>query len=230
MKIVAICQARLASTRLPGKMLLPLAGAPLLQRVLERVQRATRLDEIVLAVPHHDALTFLPLARTRAHLFPYHGEESDLVGRYLAAATAFGADLIVRIPCDNPCIDPSYIDQAIDGWFSEMSPFITNTTASCGGQWIDGIGAEVFSFNRLQWLDHVTRQRDPSLREHLHRFFCAYLPQADLRLDINTQDDYDFIAGIYDALYSTHPHFTPEDILSYLTTKEVSHAAQERVQ
>jgi spore coat polysaccharide biosynthesis protein SpsF len=128
MKVVAILQARMSSTRLPGKMLLPLAGAPLVQRVIERVRLATRIHDVVLAVPSRDAVAFAPLASRRAWLHPDPGDEADLVGRYLRAAMVHDVDVIVRIPCDNPCLDPCYIDAAIEEYLTYPFVYYSNTT------------------------------------------------------------------------------------------------------
>ena len=238
MKIVAICQARMASTRLPGKMLLPLAGAPLVQRVLERVSRCKTLTHTVLAFPECDAATFWPIVRTNTQWsgYSHHGDEADLVGRYLAAAELYSADLIVRVPCDNPCIEPAYIDDAIEAYLSRGVMFYSNTMVlyPYGPVCVDGVGAEVFSMSRLKWLDQITNG-NAELREHPHKYFynhvdlggggvvikCGNVTDGILRLDVNTQSDYEFIADIYDHCYPTNPHFTIKDILAYLETKTV---------
>lgn len=227
MKVVAILQARMNSTRLPGKMLLPLAGAPLVQRVIERAHRANRINEVVLAFPVNDYESFRYVQQTDCALYPYPGDENDLVGRYLGAALAYGADVIVRIPCDNPCLDPFYIDAAIEEYLTYPFVYYSNTTdvAEVGSKMrmVDGIGAEVVSISRLKWLDGIT-QGQPELREHPHRYFeqCGLLqlPRADLRLDVNTQADYDFIKNLYNAIYPTNPTFTITDVLAYLDTKK----------
>lgn len=215
MKTVAILQARLNSTRLPNKVLLPLAGKSMLRNIVERVQRASSLHQVVIAIPSDDWGPINALALP-CPLY-WHDDEQDLVGRYVAAAEAFNADVIVRIPCDNPCIDPAYIDEAVLAY--QRFPFIyySNTTAMVGDVAIDGVGAEVLSRSRLHWLDQRTQGR-PDWREHPHRYFesCGLLslPQAALRLDVNTQADYDRIKTIYD--HFGHNRFTADDVLQYV--------------
>ncbi len=235
MRTVAILQARMNSTRLPGKMLLPLLDKPMVRHVIERVRRATKLDFVVLAYPLLDNPSFAPVLKSFTDTpgvplgsWAHQGDEADLIERHLRAAEAYSADVIVRIPCDNPCVDPQYIDAAVEHWFSDLSPFITNTTAGCEGLWIDGIGAEVFSYNRLQWLDRFAQGRNPELREHIHKAFCAYLTQAQFRLDVNTQEDYERIRDIYE--YFGHNQFPTHDVVHYLTTKEDSHESIQREQ
>ena len=234
MKIVAICQARMASTRLPGKMLLPLAGAPLVQRVLERVRQSTKVHTVVLACPLSDYGTFQPIVSAMQHtagalLSCYAGphDDADLIARYYGAGCAYDADLIVRVPCDNPCVEPLCIDNAVHRYLDSPTVFYTNTTARVPPDiWVDGLGAEVFSLSRLKWLDRVTRN-NAEWREHPHKYFYDMHTfehrerEADLRLDVNTQADYEFIADIYDHCYPTNPHFTIQDILAYLETKTV---------
>lgn len=232
MRVVAILQARLHSTRLPGKMLLPLLDKPLVQHVIERTQRATKIDDLVLAVPARDAAEFAVIANGRAWLYSYPLDEADLVGRYLSAAQDFDADLIVRVPCDNPCVDPVYIDQAVTAWFENEVSFYSNTTAPVAndtGAWVyvDGIGAEVLSLSRLKWLDLKTRGT-ASYREHPHTALLYEHHQADLRLDVNTMEDYLFIKGIF--AHFGHNHFTSAEVVAYLITQEVPDAAQIRLQ
>lgn len=223
MKVVAILQARMNSTRLPGKMLLPLCGAPLVQRVIERVQRAKKIDEVVLAVPHGD-WPLIDLAIDLCKVMNPIVYEEDLVGRYLAAAVFHQADIIVRIPCDNPCVQPEYIDAAVTRYMEGAYTFLTNTTAYVQNVFVDGLGCEVLSVSRLKWLDAATAG-NPVWREHPHQWFYDKLVcdevEADIRLDVNTLEDYLFIKNMYDVLYPTHPNFTIQDILAYLETKKV---------
>jgi len=220
MKVVAIIQARMGSTRLPGKIMLPLADRPLIEQLYSRVKRAVSVSRVILAIPTgtwnemRDA--YIPFG----DFFLFDGDEHDLVARHLACAERYQADVIVRIPGDNPCVDPAYIDRAVTQWFEDLSPFVTNTTAGHAGLWIDGIGAEVFSVSRLRWLDRATAHHtDRSLREHPHKYFCASLPAADIRLDVNTQADYEFISDIYN--HFGHNRFTTADVVAYLETKKV---------
>ncbi len=228
MRTVAIIQARMNSTRLPGKMLLPLADAPLIHQVLARTRRATRLDGVVLAYPLADHAAFAPLLKwfrditgvaLGSYASPHH--ENDLIARYLGAAQAYGADIIVRIPGDNPCLEPTYIDEAVRLYTEYPFVYYSNTTAMAGHEWVDGIGCEVVSRSRLQWLDQKT-EGDHAVREHPHRYFeqrgLLDLPKASVRLDVNTQEDYLYVKDIYDHFGHNQFHIT--EVLQYLTTKE----------
>jgi spore coat polysaccharide biosynthesis protein SpsF (cytidylyltransferase family) len=218
MKVVAILQQRMGSKRLPGKALLPLAGKPMTENIIERVKRAKRLDHVVLAVPPQDenAFAWMP-CRVHAPLV----DENDLVARYLTVAERCHADIVVRVPCDNPCIQSEFIDQAVEAYLTCDVTFYSNTTAKVGKMYVDGVGAEVFSVSRLKILDYETRNRecyrDAIYREHPHRYFNYILPKADIRLDVNTQEDYDFINGIYEMF--GHNNFHVNDVVAYLESK-----------
>jgi spore coat polysaccharide biosynthesis protein SpsF (cytidylyltransferase family) len=240
-RIVAILQARLGSTRLPGKVLLPLAGKPMLQNIIERVQRATTIDAVVVTYPLGDGAALVPIldacrqrnaegyATKQVFGSQWWDDPNDLVGRYLQAAITHNADLVVRIPCDNPCVDPEYLDDAVRTYLRDPFIYYSNTTAYVDDVAVDGVGAEVFSVSRLKWLDQRVGDR-ADWREHPHRYFesCGLLslPTAPLRLDVNTQQEYECIAEIY--AHFGHNHFTSADILTYLATKEAPHEKRER--
>src|SRR5689334_21197696 len=218
MRIVAILQARTGSTRLPNKVLMPLAGKTMLQNIIERVQRSKLVQKVVVTCPLADEQVFYPIIDACRHrdenggvtnylyLDQWHDDPNDLVGRYLQAANIHNADLIVRIPCDNPCVDPLYIDLAIKQYLGWPQVYVSTMYFRLKDRvYLDGVGAEVVSFNRLQWLDQATTG-DKFLREHPHKLFqdqhlidgweqyarCANYDET-IRLDVNTQEDYEFI-------------------------------------
>src|SRR5215472_1108757 len=218
MRVVGIIQARMGSMRLPGKSLLPLGGMPMLYGICNRVLRSLMLDAVMIACPRQDADHF---ADAPVEVYAPVVGEDNLISRYLNTARLFGASLIVRICADNPCVDPLYIDQAIQSYLNGCYPFYTNTTAlTMNYVAVDGIGCEVFSYNRLQWLDRIT-QGKPQYREHPHQWFfdnrIVSLPPADLRLDVNTQADYDFMQDVFAHVPA---NFTTDDVVRYLGIKK----------
>lgn len=117
----AIIQARLTSSRLPGKVLLDIAGEPMLVRVVERARRAKTLNRIVVATtidPSDDVIEALCIERSYAY---YRGSQQDVLDRYYQAARAFGAEVIVRITADCPLIDPDVIDETVNAFYGEPS-------------------------------------------------------------------------------------------------------------
>ena len=146
-KVVAIIQARMGSTRLPGKSLMPLAGKPLVYRVLERIIPSKNIDQIVLAIPNTTENQILSEIAHELGVSVFAGSEDDLVDRYYQAAEKFDARFVLRIPADNPTPQGSEIDRIIDHHLSLNRPgFSSNLAEIYGSRYPDGIGAEIFDF------------------------------------------------------------------------------------
>ena len=131
-RVVLIIQARMGSQRLPGKSMMDLAGAPLVGRILERVKRCQRLDEIVLATgdtPENKVLA--ELGRSYG-VSVYEGSEGDLVERYFQAAVASKADIVGRLPADNATPEPSEIDRIVQHHLSLAKPGFSSNLSVLG--------------------------------------------------------------------------------------------------
>lgn len=235
LRVILILQARMGSTRLPGKSMMPLAGEPLVGRILERVKRCTKLDDIVLAIPDTDRDKPLSKLANSYGVKVFAGSENDLVDRYYQAALVNRADVIVRIPADNTTPQPEEIDRIINHHLSLNRPgFSSNLSVIDDSGYPDGIGAEVFDFSLLA--DIKKTVKDPSKIEHVHLNFYNYVTgeavdtnwcpistvqcpeefrRPDLILDVNTKDQYDFMVQLYDALYYKNPHFGITDIIDW---------------
>ena len=111
--VVLIIQARMGSTRLPGKSMMDLAGAPLVGRILERIKRCTQLDDVVLAIPDTEKDAVLKKLGESYGVKVFAGSENDLVERYYQAAVWSKADIIGRLPADNATPEPSEIDRIV---------------------------------------------------------------------------------------------------------------------
>lgn len=226
-RVVLIMQARMGSTRLPGKSLLPLAGQPLIARVIERVRRCRRLDAIVLATtrkPEDDPVAALGEA---CGIAVFRGSENDLVDRYYQAALAHRADVIVRIPADNPVPEPQEIERVIAYHLESGNDFSSNYPDVFDNGYPDGIGAEVFTFSALKRVWETST--DFRNREHPHTNFyehpdvyrigtfeCpAEFRRPDIILDVNTRDEYEFLAELYGDLYPRNPQFTIQDVIQW---------------
>jgi spore coat polysaccharide biosynthesis protein SpsF len=233
-KVVLIIQARMGSSRLPGKSMMDLAGAPLVGRIIERVKRCKKVDEFVLATtqkPEDDVLEKLACSYG---ISVFRGSEKDLIDRYYQAAKTFNADVVVRLPADNPCPEPSEIDRIITYHLTGQSDFSSNLAEVFGNGYPDGIGAEVFNFKTLEEVWRTSS--DPQKREHPHLNFFDYKSQKstdpdryrvgtvqcppefrrpDLVLDVNTQEQYKFMAQLYEYLYLRNPEFHITDIIKW---------------
>lgn len=226
-RIVLILQARMGSTRLPGKSMMNLKGAPLVGRIIERVKRCKRVDRIGLATtkkPEDDPLEELG---HRYGIFMFRGAENDLVDRYYQASKALKAEVIVRVPADNPAAEPNEIDRVIAYHLKSQNDFSTSYPDVLNNGYPDGIGAEVFNFKALEkvWKTVI----DPRYREHPHTYFYEHpetfkigtiecpseFRRPDIKLDVNTRDDYMFMAQLYEDLYPRKPDFHIRDIIEW---------------
>ena len=234
-KVVLILQARMGSTRLPGKSMMDLAGAPLIARIIERVKRCNLIDAIVLATPDSKENLVLGEVAKSYGIGLYCGSEDDLVNRYHEAALQSGADVVVRIPADNATPEPAEIDRVVKHHLTlNKIGFTSNLAEIYNSGYPDGIGAEVFDFALLSEIQK--RTLDSQKREHVHLNFFNYQTQRpaddqwcpvrtipcpaefkrpDIVLDINTKEQYDFIRELYDYLYPKNPNFNIIDIIRW---------------
>ena len=234
-KVVLIIQARMGSGRLPGKSMMDLAGAPLVGRILERVKRCKSLDQIVLAIPDTKEDSVLRDLGEQYQIDVFAGSEADLVERYYQAALWSGADVIGRLPADNATPEPAEIDRIVDSHLSlGKRGFSSNLSVINNSGYPDGIGAEIFDFSMLA--DAYEKNGDASQREHVHLNFYNYslgiavdekwcpvntiecpseFKRPDLILDVNTIEQYQFMAELYGYLYPRNPNFHITDIIRW---------------
>lgn len=234
-RVVLIIQARMGSSRLPGKSMMDLAGEPMVGRILERVKRCEMLDGLVLAIPDTPSDRVLADLGCRYDVEVFAGVENDLVDRYYRAAIAAEADVVGRLPADNATPEPSEIDRIVDHHLSLDRPgFSSNLSVIGDSGYPDGIGAEVFDFKLLA--DAYRREPEPSMREHVHLNFFDYETQKafdekwcpistvwcpaefrrpDLVLDVNTRDQYEMMRQLYEDLYPDNPDFHITDIIRW---------------
>lgn len=234
-RVVLIIQARMGSTRLPGKSMMDLAGAPLVGRILERVKRCTRLDEIVLAIPDTAKDSILRQLGRDYGVSVFAGSENDLVERYYQAALDSKADVIGRLPADNATPEPSEIDRIVEHHLSlGRRGFSSNLSVINDSGYPDGIGAEMFDFSLLA--EARERHTDPRQREHVHLNFFDYstgqavdatwcpistitcpreFRRPDLVLDVNTQAQYEFMRQLYEDIYPQKANFHITDIIRW---------------
>lgn len=217
---VAVLQARMSSSRLPGKVMRPILGQPMIALQIERVRRSKRLAEVVVATSvdaSDDPLAeFLPTIGVRV----VRGPLDDVLGRFIAVIDTLGltGDL-VRLTADCPLADPEVIDACIDlrsnGGFDYCSNGRLRTYPR-------GLDVEVFRIEALQQAARETNA--PYDREHvtpwLYRpdtpFSQGQLVQANdespLRWTVDLPADFEFVRRVYETLYPTNPAFTSDDI------------------
>ncbi|HZL07338.1 MAG TPA: glycosyltransferase family protein [Coriobacteriia bacterium] len=215
MRTGAVIQARMSSTRLPGKVLKPLpygGDATVLERIIVRLRRARSLDAIVVATSTSAEDDLVEAATASAGVPCYRGPLDDVVRRYLGAAEAHGLDRIVRITADCPCADPSIVDAVVDFHESAGADFTSNVLPR---SFPKGLDVEVADIAVLRAID--AEAVDRADREHVftyayltrpERFRIANLtaPRAltdpDLRVTIDTTADYAMVSALFDLLGS----------------------------
>lgn len=182
MKIVAIVQARMGSTRLPNKVLSPIGGMPMIQILLERLSLAKNIDQIVLATSTDPGN--LPLVSFVEELGyrVFQGSENDVLDRYYQTATQVKADAIVRITGDCPLVDWQVVDEVIDLFIERQVDYATNTHPP---SYPDGLDVEVFSLSSLE--EAWQKALEPFQREHV----TPYLRNASLFKQANLAYSFD---------------------------------------
>lgn len=241
-KITLVIQARMGSTRLPGKSTMDLAGKPMLEQIINRLKRCRNIDGIVLAIPDTKQNLVLSDIGKRCGVDVFSGSEENLVARFYGAVSKFGGNQIVRFPADNPVPEPSVIDQLIDYHLGHNAlGFSTNITNVWGSGHPDGIGAEVFNVELLREIQKFKLGKERS--EHVHLNFFDYdtglprdtswcqvavppcpntIKRPDLILDVNTRGQYEFMRELYGALYPLNEHFTIEDIINWADNRKMT--------
>jgi len=226
--ILAILQARMTSTRLPGKVLKPLAGAPMILRQIERVRRARRIDRLVAATSDQPSDDGLADVLAGAGMLTYRGPLDDVLARFVGALDAFGpAEHVVRLTGDCPLADPGLIDAVIDLVVRERADYGSDTPPR--RTFPKGLDAEVMTAAALRAA--AARASTPEEHEHvtwgLHQhpelYRQAFLSQGadegDVRWTVDTPDDYAFVRAVYEALYPANPAFTSDDVRAFVRSR-----------
>ncbi len=229
MKKLVVIQARVGSTRLPGKVLMPLAGRPALERLIERVRAARALFELCVATTTEAADEPIRELCQRLSVNCLSGHPTDLLGRHVQAGRRAGADAIVKIPSDCPLIDPAAIERVL-GAFDSARGGCDLATNLCPPSWPDGNDIEVIPRDVLERAFREARR--PLEREHTTPFIwdqpdrfrilnVRWEAGRDLsrshRFTLDYAEDYAFISAVYDALHDdARPVFPLSSILGLL--------------
>jgi spore coat polysaccharide biosynthesis protein SpsF len=224
--ILGILQARASSRRLPGKVLKPLLGRPMLERQIERLGRARRLDRLTVATSTDTSDDAIAELCARIGIDCFRGSLGDVLDRFYRAALAAKPDMVVRLTGDCPLTDPAVIDALIDLHRAGSFDYSSNAQVRT---YPDGLDAEIMQLATLEtaWREATL----PSEREHVtpfihrrpERFRLGSLTQtpdrSHLRWVVDDPQDFVFVTAIYEALYPPNPAFTSADILDLLARR-----------
>ena len=204
MRIVAIIQARMGSSRLPGKILMLLSGKPVLLHVIERVRLAGVFDEVVVATTNRDIDDETAEFADTHGVTVIRGDEYDVLSRYGMAAKVTNADLIMRITADCPLIDPDILHDMVERYQAAGAALVTNARVRTFPR---GLDAELFSKAALDIM--LSEAQLPEEREHVTPFLyanpdrfdiidhIASVDNSDLRLTLDTKEDFDLLQRIF---------------------------------
>lgn len=224
--IGAIVQARMSSTRLPGKVMKKVLDKPLLQLLVERLQHCRFLDEIIIATTANIADDPIQKLAERLSIKYIRGSEDDVLDRYYQAAKRFNIEHIVRITADCPLIDPEIVDRVVKFYISDnfKYDYVTNALKPT---FPDGLDVEVFSFKTLEKIHKLSDKRYQ--REHV----CGYIIEnpgqfiienfyndknlSGLRWTVDNPEDLELIKIIYENIYPKKKIFFMDDILRFLS-------------
>jgi spore coat polysaccharide biosynthesis protein SpsF len=227
MKTVCTIEARMTSSRLPGKVLLEAAGKPLLEHMIERLRRVHALDEIVIATTEEASSDPIAALGERLGVGVFRGSEEDVLARVLGAARAAEADLIVETTGDCPLIDPATVDEVIarfnDGGADYCSNLLERTFP---------IGMAVQAFPTAVLAEVAELTQDPADREHVSLYIYEHPERyrlrnvafdrpesAELRLTVDTLEDYALVKAVFEELYPRDRAFGLDAILALLEAR-----------
>lgn len=222
-RVVAIVQARMGSTRLPGKVMRPLLGQPMLAQILHRLGQATRVDALLVATSTHAADDAIADLAAAVGVDCFRGSEQDVLSRFVGAARRADADLVVRITADCPFVDPQVVDHLLVEHLLAGADYTSNTLERT---YPHGADVEVFSRTVLEtaaaeaagdWeREHVTPfiwSRPERYRLHQVRA-GPELQHPEYRLTVDTEEDYMLARAVYETL--GHPDFGLAEVIALL--------------
>ena len=226
MRVAVIIQARMGSQRLPGKVLLKLKGHSVLGHVIKRVRRSLCVNEVVVATTTSLCDNDIVDECRALDVTVFRGDENDVLKRYYLAAKLVKSDMICRVTSDNPLIEPRFIDMAVARINFSKEDYVNIDGAPLG------TGIELFSKKILKTA--VKNAKEPYQREHVTPFMREnpdissygkinvplnyYFP--DLRLTVDTPEDFVFMKEIYGLLYHENSIVSLDEVISLLTKEK----------
>jgi spore coat polysaccharide biosynthesis protein SpsF len=224
-KIVCTIEARMTSSRMPGKVLKPLAGEPALQRVVERIQKSKSVDEIIIATTENISDQPIVDLCNKIGCSCFRGSKNDVLKRVLEAAKSFNGEIIVEITGDCPLIDHRHIDKVVELFFSGEYDYAANCIEP---SFPEGFAVQVFP---TKILEEVNKLTDDYI-DHIHVSYYIYnhperyglinwkaeghMYWPGLALTLDEEDDYVLLSKIFNELFPENEDFSAEDVVSLL--------------
>jgi len=247
MTVVAVVQARMGSSRLPGKVMLPLDCKHVLEHVIKRTEATQNVNKTVVATSQKDQDRIIERYASQMGAELYRGSETDVLARMYEAAAEYEADIVVRITADCPLLSPTYIDVAIEQLREGGFDYVASRSE---GEFPIGVSSEVFTFESFEDIEAVSTEQ--AYREHVtplyyrsHDQFNTYnldsrevfdtshlQNRSELRLTLDEADDYELFRHVYDNV--PYEEIIPlSDAVEYIDTHGIadinSHVTQKEV-
>jgi len=222
MKIGAVIQARMGSTRLSGKVMKNLEGKTVLDHVIERVKQSKLIDEIIVATTTDDRDSVIELEALRRGVKAFRGSEDDVLSRYYYAAKENDLDIVIRITSDCPLIDSKVLDEIIQCYLKSDYEIVSNASSDLSNRtYPRGLDTEIFSFEILE--NTFNKAKEKYQREHVtpyiyeqsgHVFYYKNsIDYSKYRWTLDTAEDFKLISIIYKNLYHGKHDFYLSEII-----------------
>lgn len=224
-KIIASIQARMSSSRLPGKVLLPICGIPALAHMVRRLRRSSFIEEIIIATTTSSKDKEICEWASKEGVSCFRGSEDDVLDRVVKCHQEAGSDIIVELTGDCPMIDVYWVDRTIEKFLSGEYDFVSNCIPMTFPR---GLDCKVFRLSDLKWI--AENINDPAVREHVSLYFYeeegryklgsiyapSWLKFPGYRWALDTEQDFKLIKRVFDSLYSKKNDFCSRDIMQLI--------------
>jgi spore coat polysaccharide biosynthesis protein SpsF len=222
MKIVAIVQARMGSSRLPGKVLKPVLNEPLLKILLQRLKTVPQIDEIVIATTLNQKDQVIEDLSASLGYVCFRGSETDVLDRFYHAAMQATAGIVIRITADCPLVEPQLISSMLNKFHEHPVDYLSNTMPP--RTFPRGLDAEIISMAALA--EAWSSDKNPAYREHVtpyiylnqEKFRCdgfySSIDYSNFRWTVDTPEDYELITKIFNSF--GHYHFNWSEVIKLM--------------
>lgn len=227
MKVVCLVQARVGSTRLPGKILKEICGKTILHHEIDRLKKCKEIDEIVIATTDKEDDDKIVNEAKKLSVKYFRGSENDVLSRFYYSAKENNADIIVRVTSDCPCIDYEILDKMLiyfkEKYKEKQVDYLSNTIKRTYPR---GYDIEIFTFSALEKSyinaekeyerEHVTPYIYDKTNNFLKLSFENKEDYSEYRVTLDTIEDFIVIKNIFENLYYKNPYFKLNDVVQYL--------------
>jgi spore coat polysaccharide biosynthesis protein SpsF len=229
-KVVAVIEARMTSSRLPGKVIMPAGGQPLLAVLIERLRRVSRIDQIVVATTVNATDDSIVAVAREAGAGWFRGSEEDVLERVCGCLRANQAEICVEITGDCPLVDPAIVDEMLDAYASQSAQHFYFSNSDPHRSVPAGLDVQVFATSALYELDRETT--DPADREHVS--YGLYRPESgdrwkplfikhpaaaggeEMMVTLDYREDYELIKALHEDLSQRTPQYGAGDIIDWI--------------